>query len=111
MSQLLKSLGVILLVLVGAPSWALDWNGYQVSIVRPGGDRTCTLFQLVGVAQADPVLPGSAWFSIPNTAPEYNAMVATLLAAKVSGSLVTVSTTGSVPAACGHPGVAVLILN
>jgi len=112
MSRVLQACWITVLVLVGAPSWALDWSGYQVSIVRPGGDRPCTLFQLVGVAQADPAVSTSPWFAIPNTAPEYSVMVATLLVAKASGSLVTVTTTGSGQASClGHPGVAVLLLN
>ena len=90
---------------------ATNYNSYQVDIVRPGGDRPCTLFQLVGVSQADPVLPGSPWFSIPQTAQGYKEMVATLLAAKLAARNIDVITTGTVPSACGHPGISVILLH
>lgn len=111
MRKVVVTLVALAVSITAVPAFAVDWNGYQVSVVRPGGDRPCTLFQLVGVAQADPIVPWSPWFAIPNTAPEYNAMVATLLLAKASGALVTVTTTGNAQASCGHPGVSVLLLN
>ena len=91
---------------------AVDWNGYAVNVVRPGGDRPCTLFQLVGVTQADPLVPGSPWFSVPNTTPEYKEMIATLLAAKFSGSTLNISTSGTVASACGgYASVSALTVN
>ena len=90
---------------------ATNYNGYQIDLIRPGGDRPCTLFQLVGVAQADPVLPGSPWFSIPPTTQGYKEMVATLLSAKLGARNIDVITTGAVPDACGHPGVSVILMH
>lgn len=94
-------------------SYAVDYygNGYQVGVVRPGGDRACMLFQLVGVTQADASLvPGSPWFSIPDTAPDYKEMVATLLLAKATDRPIYVTTSGAIPSACGHPGVSTILL-
>ena len=104
----LRASAITLLV---SSSWAVSYNGYQVDVVRPGGDRPCTLFTLAGVSQADPVLPGSNWFTIPPTTPGYKEMVATLLLAKATGRNVDVATTGTVPSECGHPGVSVLVLH
>jgi len=88
-----------------------EYDGYSVGVVRPGGDRACVLFQLVGVPVADPIAnPTSPWFSIPDTAPDFSSMVAALLAAKMAGTPIDVVTTGSSPPVCGHPGVAVLLL-
>ena len=103
---------VAAIVLAANAAHATNYNGYQVDIVRPGGDRPCTLFMLVGVTQADPVAPGSPWFSIPATGtPGYKEMVATLLAAKMGARNIDVVTTGAVPADCGHPGVSVILLH
>jgi hypothetical protein len=94
---------------VSATSWT-QGNGYQIINIRPGGDRPCTLFQLSGIAQADPSVPGSAWFAIPPGTPGYKEMVATLLTAKATGRGIHVVTTGGYAPECGHPSVAVLLL-
>lgn len=94
----------------GTPTYWIQAGGYQIEFVRPGGDRPCTLFMLVGVNNSDPVMPGTRYFAISNTAPEYQIMVATLLAAKLSGRGITVVTTGQVDTSCGHPSVSVLEL-
>lgn len=65
---------------------------------------------LAGVGNSDPVMPGTRYFAIPNTAPEYKAMVATLLSAKIAGRGVHVVTTGQVEPSCGQPGVSILEL-
>ena len=105
-------LHAVVLMLCCSSSWAITgFNNVQVDMVRPGGDRPCTLFTLVGVSQSDPVVPGSNWFAIPQTAPAYKEMVATLLLAKATGRLVDVATTGLVPSECSQPGVGVLALH
>lgn len=111
-SATLSTLALFLAMTSGVAAYgATNHNGVLVDMVRPGGDRQCTLFSLVGVGQSDPIVPGSIWFSIPETAPAYKEMVATLLLAKATSKPVDVSTTGAVPSACGHPGVAVLVLH
>ena len=94
----------------GAPTYWSQSGGYQIELVRPGGDRPCTLFMLAGVNNSDPVMPGSRYFAISNTAPEYKTMVATLLGAKLAGRGVAVVTTGQIDINCGHPGVWILEL-
>lgn len=95
-----------------SPSWAVNYNGYQIDLVRAGGDRPCTLFTLTGVTQSDPaLLPGSIWFSIPASTPGYKEMVASLLMAKAGGRNIDVVSSGTVPPDCGHPGVAVILVH
>ena len=81
---------------------AVDWNGYQVNIIRSPDGRPCTFFQLVGVAQADPVKPNDPWFVIRQAHPGYKEMLAILMSAKLTSRNVIVSTAGSVPAECGE---------
>lgn len=92
------------------PAVAVTYNSQQVDMVRPGGDRPCMLFTLVGVAQSDPALGGSVWFAIPQSTPGYKDIVAALLLAKGVGRGVDVITTGTIPPECGHPGVSVIVL-
>jgi hypothetical protein len=54
---------------------------------------------LTGVAQADPVVPNSGWFAINASAAGAQAAFATLLAAKISGTAVHVTTDGTT--SCG----------
>ena len=109
--SLLRRVACVVLALTMPSSWAVSYNGYQIDVIRPGGDRSCTLFTLVGVNQADPVLPTSNWFAIPSSAPGYKEMVAALLLAKASGRNIDVATSGAVSTECGHPGVAVIYLH
>ena len=84
---------------------AVTYSSYTINWVRPGADRPCTLFQLNGVSQADPVSPGNPWFAIPNTAPEYKEMIAALLLAKAADRPVIVITTGTYSTTCLAPQV------
>lgn len=54
----------LLLTSVAASAGTYQAN---VSVIRPGGDRPCTLFQLSGIPQADNILPGSPWFVLEST--------------------------------------------
>jgi hypothetical protein len=116
-SSIRHSLAALVLALALLPSFeaaAVDHQASTVSFIRPGGDRLCTLFQLAGISQADPVVPGSAWFSInmdpasTNPTPLAKEMFASLLVAKVAGRTVRVSTNGGV--ACGQPTVSTLLV-
>jgi hypothetical protein len=64
-------------------------------------------FQLSGVSEADPAAP-NVWFAVPKTHAGFKEIVAMLLAARMSGALVSVSTTGAV--ACGHAAVSAVVL-
>lgn len=76
-------------------------------VQTPTATANCAYFQLIGVAQADPSVPGDAWFAIPTTQNGYNEIFAILIAAKLAGATVTVGTTGAVAGgSCGtNPGV------
>lgn len=108
---------VIALMMISVSASALSYvqdgntSGYEVGIIRPGGDRPCTLFTLVDVSQSDASLvPGSPWFVIEDTSPEYNQMIATLLTAKATGRRIQVQTTGTVSSSCWHPKVSVILM-
>lgn len=82
---------------------AVDYtgNGYQVGMIRSPDGRPCTFFTLNGVSVADPILPNSPWFVIPQSAVGYKEMLALLVSAKLTAKPLFVSTTGSVNTACG----------
>jgi len=70
-----------------------------------GGDsRPCAFFTLEGVAEATTAVPGSPYFVLPNTHPQFKETFSILLSAKISGVPVYIVTTGSVHA-CGHAEV------
>jgi hypothetical protein len=78
----------------------------------PNYNVDCVWFTLVGVAQADPILPNNPWFGLPRTQIGYSEMYAVLLAAKLGGSTLTVTTTGAVAGgSCGgYAGIAWIVL-
>jgi hypothetical protein len=100
MRMSIKVWTTLLLAIGSSVAGAVDYSNSQLSILRPGGDRPCTLFQLVGVTQADPAAP-YVWFAVPDTLPDYSALVAGLFLAKATGSGIDVSTTGAVSTTCG----------
>jgi hypothetical protein len=97
-------------LLIGHLALAVEYSDKKISVLRPGGDRRCVLFQLAGINQADPAY-ASPWFSVPFTAVGYNEMYALLLASKLIDKPIGVTTTGSVESECGHMGVAVIQAN
>src|SRR5690348_1488212 len=104
-----------LLILVSINASAINYynggNGYQVGVVRPGGDRPCTLFTLSGVSIVDAsIAPNSPWFVLEHSLPEYSQMVATLLTAKATGRPIQVETTGVLSSACFHPIANVIVM-
>jgi hypothetical protein len=54
-----------------------------------------------GVAEADPVKPGNAWFAVSRTQYGAKDAYAMLLAAKLSGQAVNISTNGTL--SCTYP--------
>ena len=75
----------------------------EVAVFHTPDSRPCTFFMLTGVAEADPVVAGNPWFSIPQTHLGYKEITSVLLAARTAGKTITVSTTGTT--ACGHAAV------
>jgi hypothetical protein len=94
---------------------AVSAQGYSAPILQlqpPNYNVDCVWFSLVGVAQADPINPGSPWFGLPRTQTGYSEMFAVLLAAKLSGATLSVVTTGSAAGGgCGgYAGIAYVIM-
>lgn len=73
------------------------------SVLSPdyGNNRDCAFFQLVDVAEADPVVPGRGWFAIKQdvTSEVDDATISMLLSAYMGGKSVTVQTSGNI--VCG----------
>ena len=84
------------------------WSGWfaerSVSYLSGGDTRPCAFFTLSGVDEAVAAVPGSGWFVLPKTHPQYKETFAILLSAKLAGRVVNVTTTDNVHA-CGHAEV------
>ncbi len=65
-----------------------------VGVIKSPDINPCSLFTLVGVAEADPIKPGNNWFAVPQTHNGHNVIISILLAASTSGKTVTVYTNG-----------------
>lgn len=68
----------------------------------------CFYFTLIGVTEADPLVPGSPWFAMLGTNDSGKSAYATLLAAKVSGGKVRITSSGQL--VCGFSGVTYVVL-
>jgi len=58
--------------------------------------RPCLFFKLVGVAEADPVVAGQWWFTVPRTHTAYREILNLLVTARVATLPVSVTTTGNI---------------
>ena len=67
--------------------------------------RPCFFFQL----QGDPVNPGSVWFALPTSNPNYQTLASILLSAKLTNQSINVQTDGST--SCGYATASVLGLD
>ena len=68
-----------------------------------GSGGQCMYFTLIGVNEADPLVPGNPWFAIPLNHPTAKEIFAILSAAKISDKTVSVRT--STTTACGYAAV------
>lgn len=92
----LKGLGALAASVFAVPTFATTWDSYLVgSIEMPDPARNCLFFELTGVAEADPAVPGSAWMAIPATQNGYSQIVAFLLWARSTGTPIGVVTSGA----------------
>jgi len=105
------TLGVALAALAAAPTLglAVNWLNRSVGQLQSTYDGAdCIYFTLEGVAEADPVKPGDAWFAIPRTQYGAKDAYAMLLAAKLTGKTVFVSTRGTL--SCGYAAVSQVLM-
>ncbi|MEG3126133.1 hypothetical protein [Sphingomonas sp. GB1N7] len=71
--------------------------------------RPCLFFNLRGVSEADPVLPGEEWFAVPTSNPNYTTFASIILSAKLSNQPVSISTDGTI--SCGYATAVAISLN
>jgi hypothetical protein len=95
-------------LLVPTIGLATTHTSKQVTVIHSPDGRECTFFMLTGVAEADPVSAGNAWFAVPKTHVGYKEIVSFLMTARITGESVTVSTSGTL--ACGHASVTAVLL-
>lgn len=106
--------GFRLIVLLFLSMFVSVANAYQVhymkhvEVVHSPDTRACTFFRLVDLAEADPVVPGNPWFSLPQSHIGYKDALSLLIAGYTAGKPVTVETTGN--AVCGHAEVIKVML-
>lgn len=95
---------IICCALIGAPSMvfsAVTWTGKTVGqLISSHDGADCIYFTLEGVAEADPVAPGFAWFALPRAQYGAKDAYAMLLSAKLSGQTVSVVTRNTL--SCGY---------
>jgi hypothetical protein len=88
---------------------AVAYNGKTVGNLQGFYDGAdCFYFKLNGVTEADPIKANDPWFAISRSQYGTKDALAVLLAAKVSGMTVHVSTRGTL--VCGYAGVAEVTL-
>jgi len=91
--------------LFAGPAHAVTWTGEVRGLVPPD-NRPCVFFSIAGVPQADPVQPGWPWIAVRQSQNGFKEIYALLLAARHSGTPVTVTTTGvAVPECDGYAGL------
>lgn len=83
-----------------APANAVDHTAKRVLDLHVDATRPCAFFRLEGVAEADPVTPGSMWFAVPRAHAGYTELFAMLLTAKAANLPVTIKTNGTSSTAC-----------
>lgn len=112
--QINKSIIIILLTAAlciagsGSVSAAAHYKKNPYQLHAPD-ERPCTLFVLHGVSEADPAVPGSPWFALPNSHQGQKEIFSILLSALLSGKTVNVRTSGGT--ACGAAEVIAVGLN
>jgi len=107
-AQVVRALFVIL-CFASSSALCADFWGKSIGYLGGGDSRPCVFFNLVGVSPADPALPGVDWFVLPKTHPQFKESFALLMAAKLTGKLINVTTTGLIDP-CGHAQVASVAL-
>lgn len=107
MRKLIAVVTGMMLCMPGLAS-AATHNAKQVATVHSPDARECVFFLLTGVAEADPVVPGSSWFAVSKTHAGFKEIVSILLMARVTKEPVSVVTSGA--AACGHAAVHAVVM-
>jgi hypothetical protein len=83
----------------GSAQATVSYDSKVIGKLLVDNNRGCVFFQLNGVAEADPIVPGQAWFAIPKANVNYNELLSFTLTAKASEKLIFVQTDGTL--SCG----------
>jgi hypothetical protein len=88
----------------------VEWDNKTIQQLQPDHpSANCFFFTLTGVPVADSSVAASPWVAIDRDShPGARDLMATLLAARVSGTPVTVITSGTL--SCGYAGVSFVIM-
>ena len=104
-----NAITVLLLLLATsgvASAGTYEWN--NISVIRSPDGRPCLFFQMKGVSNVD--LTGHAWFVVKQSHVGYKEISSMIMAAKITGKAMSVSTSGNVVPECGHAEVVVVHL-
>lgn len=105
----IRGIAAAVLTTVPALALAVNWTSRTVGQLQSTYDGAdCIYFTLEGVAEADPAKPGDPWFAIPRTQYGAKDAYAMLLAAKLTGKTVFVSTRGTL--SCGYAAVSQVLM-
>ena len=106
----IRAIAAAMLAVVPALAPAVNWADRTVGQLQSTYDGAdCIYFTLEGVTEADPVKPGDHWFAIPRTQYGAKDAYAMLLAAKLTGKTVFVSTRGAL-SSCGYAAVTQVLM-
>ena len=110
MRMLVTALIGLTFAAVSVPAQSALWSSKTIAKLQPDHlTDQCYFFSLDGVAEADPVRSGSPWFAVDrNNHPGAKELYATLLTARLTGTPVTVLTTGSM--VCGYATISYVVL-
>jgi len=77
------------------PTWAATYRTGKTVAAIQGDTSACMYFTLDGVAEADPVKPGTPYFAVPLNNPNVQLIESILLTARATGRTVYVRTDGT----------------
>jgi hypothetical protein len=109
-NTLLRWLAVAGLMMHASQASSIEWDNKTIQQLQPDHPTAnCFFFILNGVPVADSSVSTSAWFAVDRSAhPGAADLMATLLAARISGTPITVFTSGTL--SCGYAGVSFVIM-
>ncbi len=97
-TKVLRCIAVELLAFLAATPAHADTTHQSKTVAEiqpPQAGVDCLFFRLTGVAQADPIQPNNPYFALPRTHVGFKEIYALMLAAYMSGTPVSVKTSGA----------------
>jgi hypothetical protein len=109
-STFVRWLAVAGLMTYASQASSVEWDNKTIQQLQPDHPTAnCFFFTLNGVPVADSSVSAAVWFAVDRSAhPGATDLIATLLAARISGTPITVFTSGTL--SCGYAGVSFVIM-